>query len=56
MVTHDRYFLDRVCNYILELEDKTLYSYKGNYSYYIEKRAERIEVEQTTTAKAKTAL
>ena len=53
MVTHDRYFLDRVCNYILELEDKTLYSYKGNYSYYIEKRAERIEVEQTTTAKAK---
>jgi ATP-binding cassette subfamily F protein uup len=53
MVTHDRYFLDRVCNYILELEDKTLYSYKGNYSYYVEKRAERIEVEQTTTAKAK---
>ena len=53
MVTHDRYFLDRVCNHIIELEDKTLYNYKGNYSYYVEKRAERIEVEQTTTAKAK---
>jgi ATP-binding cassette subfamily F protein uup len=53
MVTHDRYFLDRVCNHIIELEDKTLYTYKGNYSYYVEKRAERIEVEQTTTAKAK---
>ena len=42
MVTHDRYFLDRVCNEILEIEDKTLYSYRGNYSYYLEKREERI--------------
>ncbi len=42
MVTHDRYFLDRVCNEIIELEDNTIYKYKGNYSYYIEKREERI--------------
>ena len=42
MVTHDRYFLDRVCNEILEIEDKTLYSYRGNYAYYLEKREERI--------------
>lgn len=44
MVTHDRYFLDRVCNEILEIEDKTLYSYQGNYAYYLEKRDERIAV------------
>ena len=43
MVTHDRYFLDRVCNEILELEDNTVYKYKGNYSYYVEKREERIQ-------------
>jgi ATP-binding cassette subfamily F protein uup len=43
MVTHDRYFLDRVCNEILELEDNTIYKYKGNYSYYVEKREERIQ-------------
>lgn len=42
MVTHDRYFLDRVCNEIWEIEDKTLYSYRGNYAYYWEKRDERI--------------
>ncbi|MEI6680140.1 MAG: ABC-F family ATP-binding cassette domain-containing protein [Mariniphaga sp.] len=42
MVTHDRYFLDRVCNEIVELEDNTIYKYKGNYSYYVEKREERI--------------
>jgi len=42
MVTHDRYFLDRVCNEIIELEDNTIYKYKGNYSYYVEKREERI--------------
>jgi len=42
MVTHDRYFLDRVCDIILELADHTIYSYKGNYSYYLEKREERI--------------
>ncbi|MFA9370319.1 MAG: ABC-F family ATP-binding cassette domain-containing protein [Labilibaculum antarcticum] len=43
MVTHDRYFLDRVCNIIIEMESNTLFTYKGNYSYYLEKRAERIE-------------
>jgi len=43
MVTHDRYFLDRVCNEIIELEDNTIYRYKGNYSYYLEKREERIQ-------------
>lgn len=43
MVTHDRYFLDRVCNEIIELDDNTLYRYKGNYSYYLEKREERIQ-------------
>ena len=43
MVTHDRYFLDRVCNEIIELEDNTIYKYKGNYSYYVEKREERIQ-------------
>lgn len=42
MVTHDRYFLDRVCNEIIELEDMTVYSYKGNYSYFLEKREQRI--------------
>ena len=43
MVTHDRYFLDRVCNHIIELENGKLYTYKGNYSYYLEKREERID-------------
>ncbi len=43
MVTHDRYFLDRVCNEIIEMESNSLFTYKGNYSYYLEKRAERIE-------------
>lgn len=43
MVTHDRYFLDRVCNEIVELDDQSLYRYKGNYSYYVEKRNERIQ-------------
>ncbi|MEX2396054.1 MAG: ABC-F family ATP-binding cassette domain-containing protein, partial [Balneolales bacterium] len=52
MVTHDRYFLDRVCNHILELEDGKLYHHKGNYGYFLEKKAEREEVEQTETAKA----
>ena len=42
MVTHDRYFLDRVCNRIVELADRQLYTYKGNYNYYLEKRAERL--------------
>ena len=43
MVTHDRYFLDNVCNTILELDNKTIYTYRGNYSYYLEKRQERID-------------
>ena len=43
MVTHDRYFLDRVCNEIFEIDNKQIYSYKGNYSYYLDKRAQRVE-------------
>ena len=43
MVTHDRYFLDRVCSVILELDDQTLYTYRGNYAYYLEKRQERVD-------------
>ena len=43
MVTHDRFFLDRVCSVILELDDRTMYTYRGNYSYYLEKRQERID-------------
>ena len=43
MVTHDRYFLDEVCNLILEIDDETIYTYRGNYSYYLEKRQERID-------------
>lgn len=43
MVTHDRFFLDRICSVILELDDKTIYTYRGNYSYYLEKRQERID-------------
>jgi ABC transport system ATP-binding/permease protein len=42
MVTHDRFFLDKVCNTILELDDKTIYTYRGNYAYYLEKRQERM--------------
>ena len=53
MVTHDRYFLERVCNEIVELDEGKLYSYKGNYSYFLEKRQARIENEATETAKAK---
>ncbi len=53
MVTHDRYFLERVCNEIVELDEGQLYTYKGNYSYYLEKRDARIENEVTETAKAK---
>jgi len=53
MVTHDRYFLDRVCNEILEIEDKTLYQYKGNYSYFLEKRTERIETFNSEVEKAR---
>ena len=43
MVTHDRFFLDKVCNTILELDDKTIYTYRGNYAYYLEKRQERMD-------------
>ena len=43
MVTHDRFFLDRICSVILELDNHTIYTYKGNYSYYLEKRQERID-------------
>ena len=53
MVTHDRYFLERVCNEIIELDHGQLYSYKGNYSYYLEKKEERLAIEQTTVGKAK---
>jgi len=53
MVTHDRYFLERVCNEIIELDEGKLYSYKGNYSYYLQKKEERLEIEQTTLGKAK---
>jgi ATP-binding cassette subfamily F protein uup len=53
MVTHDRYFLERVCNEIVELDEGNLHSYKGNYSYYLEKRDARIENFETETAKAK---
>jgi ATP-binding cassette subfamily F protein uup len=52
MVTHDRYFLDRVCNEIIELDGGNLYTYRGNYSYYVEKKEERLEIEQTTQEKA----
>lgn len=52
MVTHDRYFLDRVCNVIIELDNTTLYTYRGNYSYYMEKRQERIEVARAEVERA----
>lgn len=52
MVTHDRYFLDRVCNEIIELNDQTYYRYKGNYSYYIEKREERIHAQTAEIERA----
>lgn len=52
MVTHDRYFLDNVCNLILELDDQTIYTYRGNFSYYLEKRQERIDVRNATIARA----
>ena len=53
MVSHDRYFIDRVCNEIFELEDGRLYRYKGNYSYYLEKKAEREETEAAALEKAR---
>ena len=52
MVTHDRYFLDRVCSVILEIDDQTIYTYRGNYSYYLEKRQERIDNRRAEIARA----
>ena len=52
MVTHDRYFLDHVCNIILELADNRIYSYRGNYSYYLKKRQERIDNQRAEIARA----
>lgn len=52
MVTHDRFFLDRVCSVILELDNKTIYTYRGNYSYYLEKRQERIDNAKAEIARA----
>ena len=52
MVTHDRYFLDRVCNIILELDDHTIYTYRGNYAYYLEKRQERLDNKRAEIARA----
>ncbi len=52
MVTHDRFFLDRVCSVILELDDNQIYTYRGNYSYYLEKRQERIDARRAEIARA----
>lgn len=52
MVTHDRYFLDRVCSEIIEIDNRQLYAYKGNYSYYLEKRQERIEAKTAEIERA----
>lgn len=56
MVTHDRYFLDRVCSEIIEIDNKQIYHYKGNYSYYLEKRQERIEAHNAEVDRAKNLL
>jgi len=56
MVTHDRYFLDRVCNEIIEIDQKQLFQYKGNYSYYLEKRQERVEAENSEIDRANNLL
>ena len=52
MVTHDRYFLDRICSVILEMDDETIYTYHGNYAYYLEQRAQRLEVARAEVARA----
>ena len=52
MVTHDRFFLDRVCNLILELDNRTIYTYRGNYTYFLEKRQERIDNTRAEIARA----
>ena len=56
MVTHDRYFLDRVCNEIIEMDNSKIYSYKGNYSYFLEKREERLNNEEMQVERAKNSL
>ncbi|WP_080904130.1 ABC-F family ATP-binding cassette domain-containing protein [Parabacteroides sp. Marseille-P3160] len=56
MVTHDRYFLDRVCNKILEIDNQRIYRYDGNYAYYLEKRQERVEASNAETDRAKNLL
>ncbi|MDA3953972.1 MAG: ABC-F family ATP-binding cassette domain-containing protein [Bacteroidales bacterium] len=56
MVTHDRYFLDRVCNEIIEMDNSFIYSYKGNYSYFVKKREERLHNEEALVEKAKNTL
>ena len=56
MVTHDRYFLDRVCNEIIEMDANNIHSYKGNYSYYLQKREERINIQNAEANKAKSLL
>ena len=56
MVTHDRYFLDRVCSEIIEIDRKQLYQYKGNYSYYLEKRQERIDAQNAEVERANNLL
>ena len=56
MVTHDRYFLDKVCSKILELDQKSIYGYDGNYNYYLEKRAERIDAQNAAVEKARNLL
>jgi ATP-binding cassette subfamily F protein uup len=56
MVTHDRYFLEVICNTIFELEDESIYKYKGNFSYYLEKKAERQEILEATISKAKNTM
>jgi ATP-binding cassette subfamily F protein uup len=56
MVTHDRYFLDRVCNKIIEIDDRQIYTYVGNYDYYLRRRAERIEAMDAELARVKNTL
>lgn len=56
MVTHDRYFLDKICSKILELDQKSIYGYDGNYNYYLEKRAERIDAQNAALEKARNLL
>ena len=56
MVTHDRYFLDKICNCIVEIDGQLAFNYAGNYDYYLEKRAERIEAQNAQVAKARNLL